>query len=201
LSSKEAECKLEPYEDMFNEYNHLVISLGYMVLFAPAFPAAALICYVSFLFETRTDAYKLLVNTQRPAYRGVQDIGSWQKVLWFISVVAIFTNVAVIGFTSNTFSSLLPLTVPGTTVTITQANKLGFLLLTALIIILGRYLTISALPDVLSSLSNPPIDLRMMSFAPDRYVRTSDTRCIPSHICRYLKMLSSAVHVRRCTRR
>lgn len=41
-----------------NEFNRIVVMLGYLVLFAPAFPAAPFLCYVAFLFEIRTDAYK-----------------------------------------------------------------------------------------------------------------------------------------------
>lgn len=40
------------------EFNRIVVMLGYLVLFSPAFPAAPFLCYVAFLFEIRTDAYK-----------------------------------------------------------------------------------------------------------------------------------------------
>ena len=66
------QAKLEPFEGVFNEYSTIVIQVGYLVLFAPAFPVAAGVCYVSFLFEMRTDAFKLLANTQRPKYLGAQ---------------------------------------------------------------------------------------------------------------------------------
>ena len=66
--------------------------VGYVVLFAPAFPIASLVCYVSFLFEVRTDAYKLLASTQRPRYAGAQDIGSWMKVLYALGIIGVFWN-------------------------------------------------------------------------------------------------------------
>merc|ERR1719482_1886880 len=69
LTFYEEQTKLEPFDGVFGEYNRLIIQIGYIVLFAPAFPIASLVCYVSFLFEIRSDAYKLLCNTQRPRYK------------------------------------------------------------------------------------------------------------------------------------
>ena len=82
---------------------------GFAAAAVAAFPVASLVCYVSFLLEIRTDAYKLLYNTQRPRYAGAQDIGSWQHVLTFIAVVGVFTNIGIIGYTSSALSSALPL--------------------------------------------------------------------------------------------
>ena len=90
---------------VFFEYHRVLIQLGYVVLFAPAFPILALVSYASFLVELRSDAYKLLANSQRPRYRCAQDIGSWQRVLEALSVICIITNVGLIGYTSTSFSA------------------------------------------------------------------------------------------------
>ena len=79
-------------------------------------------CYASFLFELRTDGYKMLTNTRRPRYQGAQDIGSWQHVLLALGVMGVFTNVGLIGYTSTAFSAALPMRIAGS-LQITEANK------------------------------------------------------------------------------
>jgi len=145
MTQYEEERKLEPHEGCFSEYNNLIITLGYVVLFAPAFPLAAMICYGACLLEMRTDTFKLLSNTQRPRYVGAQDIGSWQRVLWLISVIGVLTNMALIGFTSTYFHSLLPFHILGFEVTTT--NKTVFLFVCEHLILLGQVIVSDVLPD------------------------------------------------------
>ena len=118
-----------------------------MTLFAPAFPIAAVVCYFSFMAEIRTDAYKLLRNTQRPRYSGAQDIGSWHKVLAVMGIVSIFTNMGLIGFTSTVFSGALPISVFG--IFEINADNQVFFLFVCEHLMLGIHYVISALlPDV-----------------------------------------------------
>lgn len=146
MSAYERQAKLEPFGGVFDEYNRLIIQIGYIVLFAPAFPIASLVCYVSFLLEIRTDAYKLLASTQRPRYAGAQDIGSWQKVLTAIGVIGTFTNLCLIGYTSTAFSAALPVSLGGG-VTINEGNKAIFLFLTEHVLLLLQLYVMYALPD------------------------------------------------------
>lgn len=146
MSTYEEQVVLEPHEGCFSEYLFLVTQLGYVVLFAPAFPIAALVCYASFLLEIRTDAYKLLVNTQRPRYAGAQDIGSWLKVLWFLCVVGVFTNMGIIGLTSSSFALSLPMNILG--LEINDDNKLFYLFLFEHSMLGAQYIILNVLPDV-----------------------------------------------------
>jgi hypothetical protein len=146
LSFYEEQAKLEPFEGVFDEYNRIIIQIGYIVLFAPAFPIVSLICYVSFLFEIRTDAYKLLRNTQRPRYAGAQDIGSWQKVLIAIGIIGVFTNIGMIGYTSTAFSAALPLSVFGL-FEVNESNKALYLILLEHLVLVVQYITLNVLPD------------------------------------------------------
>jgi hypothetical protein len=98
---------MAPHTGIFSEYNSLIINLGYVVLFAPAFPVAAAICYLTFLIELRTDAYKLLYNVRRTRCLAAEDIGSWMRVLHLLSTLATLTNVALLGFTSGQFQEWL----------------------------------------------------------------------------------------------
>lgn len=117
-----------------------------VVLFAPAFPVASLVCYVSFLLEIRTDAYKLLYNTQRPRYAGAQDIGSWQHVLTFIAVVGVFTNIGIIGYTSSALSSALPLSFFGL-FEVNDSNKALFLVALEHMILTTQFVVMNVVPD------------------------------------------------------
>ena len=109
MSFYEEQCKLEPHEGVFGGYQSLIMRIGYVVLFAPAFPLGALVCYASFLLQMRHEGSKLLLNTRRPRYAGAQDIGTWQRVLTIFGFVSVFTNLGLIGITSTAFSAALPI--------------------------------------------------------------------------------------------
>jgi len=165
LSFYEEQCKLEPFGGTFHEYNRLMIQIGYVVLFAPAFPFAATLCYFSFQLEMRTDAYKLLVNTQRPPYLGAQGIGSWHKVLWLLGVIAVLTNLGVIAHTSVAFTRSLPFeVVEGWK--INERNKTFFLFLCEHIVLAAQYVVFVALPGI-------PMDLAVKRARQRWRVRTA----------------------------
>ncbi len=54
--------------------------------------------------EIRTDAFKLISATNRPHYRGAEDIGTWFKILEALGVAAVITNCLLIGFSYDTIS-------------------------------------------------------------------------------------------------
>lgn len=95
------------------KYMTLVIQIGYIILFAPAFPLAAPICLLSNIWRIRADACLLLYNTQRPPFRCAQDIGTLRSALRAISILAVATHVGVLVFTSRQLHDLLPLRIFG----------------------------------------------------------------------------------------
>lgn len=54
---------------------------GYVLLFSPSFPLAALFALLNNILEMRVDAFKLCNNVQRPFGRFVKDIGAWQGAM------------------------------------------------------------------------------------------------------------------------
>ena len=119
----------------------------YVVLFAPSFPIAAAICYFTFLVELKADAYKLLKNARRPCiHTCAEDIGSWLKVLWTLSTIAVFTNMSLIGFTSVQFRAWLPLDIFGWTVD--ESNTPTFFFLCEHTLLGCQYLVAHVLPDM-----------------------------------------------------
>jgi len=146
ISNIEDQAMLEPHEGVFSEYNKLIIQIGYVVLFAPSFPVAAAVCYIGNLSEIRTDAYKLLVNTQRPSYQGAEDIGSWMQVLRTLAVIGVMTNMGLFGFTSVQFREMLPFNLLGVW-QVNEDNKFIFLFLVEHLILLLQLVVMNVVPD------------------------------------------------------
>jgi hypothetical protein len=110
----EAEYNKDIYETVpncagtFNDFNTLLIQYGYVVLFAPAFPLAAFLALMSNVIEDYSNGFKLLFSVRRPRYSGAADIGSWFSLFAIISHLAVFTNAAIIVFTSTQMSRVMP---------------------------------------------------------------------------------------------
>lgn len=102
LSKAESQAKMAPYTSTIYDYNEMVIQFGYVTLFAAAMPLAAAIALFNNIIEIRTDAAKLLLESQRPVYRVAEDIGSWQGILEVMAVISVLTNMLVLVVTSST---------------------------------------------------------------------------------------------------
>jgi roadblock/LC7 domain-containing protein len=140
--------ELEPFDQsLYSEYSTLVIQLGYVVLFAPAFPIAALVSYVNTVTEMRSDAYKFLYSTQRPRLAWAQDIGSWQTVLWFMGTVGVFTNLGLLGLTARQLDMLLPFHVFGVW-EVNSGNKASFIFLVEHVILAIQFAVAHYVPDM-----------------------------------------------------
>jgi hypothetical protein len=98
------------FEGTKDEYVDLAIHFGFCSMFASAFPAAGLLTLISMFVESRIDVHKLCNNYRRAEARGAQDIGPWQTVFELMAALAVFTNAALIIFSTNlyTFKSLWP---------------------------------------------------------------------------------------------
>ena len=94
-----AEDKLAPPPDLLKEYATQVVTLGYVCLFAAAFPLGAVSCCLLGLLEERVDLSKLLLS-RRVEPRAAEDIGTWEGVVQTLSHVAVVTNTALLLVTS-----------------------------------------------------------------------------------------------------
>lgn len=95
------ESKLGKYHSTMEDYSELVIQFGFLVLFGVAFPLASVINIVNNMLEVRTDAYKILVLSQRVDADDAADIGAWYAILEVLNVLSVWTNVALLVFTSD----------------------------------------------------------------------------------------------------
>ena len=143
----EGQAKLEPFEGIFSEYSNILLQLGYVVLFAPAFPLASALLWLSFYFELRTDAYKMVCNTRRPAYMGAEDIGAWQTVLRMLAALGVLTNLGLAGMTDTTLKRILPFHFLGL-IEVNESNKVLFLVVLEHLLLLTQYCVLTIIPDV-----------------------------------------------------
>ena len=73
-----------------------------------AFPFAPLCAFINNLIQLRAGGYKMFYIYRRPvAFRG-SGMGTWLAILQFMSVMAVLTNCALIGFTSGHISEWFP---------------------------------------------------------------------------------------------
>lgn len=88
------------------EYLEIAVLFGYITLFAVAFPLSAMLALVLIMIEIQVDKLKILRLVRRPNPMGAKNIGTWWWIFQTISVISLFTNSAVLCFTSPTFDDL-----------------------------------------------------------------------------------------------
>jgi hypothetical protein len=167
----EGQAKLEPFEGIFSEYSNILLQLGYVVLFAPAFPLASALLWLSFYFELRTDAYKMVCNTRRPAYMGAEDIGAWQTVLRMLAALGVLTNLGLAGMTDTTLKRILPFHFLGL-IEVNESNKVLFLVVLEHLLLLTQYCVLTIIPDV-------PEDIAIESARQQKFAKLPDEKPPP----------------------
>ena len=87
--------------ELIAEYSELFVLFGYLILFLPAAPIAALIGFLSVAVEIHGDLFKLSGQYLRPFPQGAQDIGSWQGAFQLVAYLAVPTNAGLVVFTMD----------------------------------------------------------------------------------------------------
>ena len=104
ITVEEAQLTRPAFNGPLDDYNELLIQYGFIVLFAPAFPLAALLGWVNNICRIKVDGYKLCAMHRRPLYACAEDIGSWMLVLQCISATAILSNAVIIAYSCPSLS-------------------------------------------------------------------------------------------------
>lgn len=99
------EVSLPPH-DSFPEYIQAVVQFAFVTCFSVVLPITPLVCMLNHLLSMRFDAYKLCRGRRRPLAQQTGGIGIWEHVLHIVTVIAVLTNCALIGFTNSQFSWL-----------------------------------------------------------------------------------------------
>ena len=101
------EVSRDTYEQ-FDDHMEIVIQIGYITLFASAFPLASLIAIVANWIEVRTDAFKLATVCRRPFCFRATGLGMWKTLTACIIWMSALTNCLIAGFTSDQLMHYLP---------------------------------------------------------------------------------------------
>jgi len=70
----------EQYEQ-FDDYIEKIIQLGYITLFASAYPLAPFVALIANLVEMRLDIFKITFVTMRPRCIPTNSIGTWKTLI------------------------------------------------------------------------------------------------------------------------
>ena len=88
---------------------HLVPSSSqYITFFASALPLGAAVTLLFLYIEARSDLFKLLYAYRRPVPRKRRNIGVWFDVMEVMVFLAILSNCAILGFSSEQLMQWAP---------------------------------------------------------------------------------------------
>jgi len=94
--------------EQFDDYLEMMIQLGYVTLFATAYPLAPFVSIAANWFEMRTDAFKLAELSPRMTVLRSSGLGRWRDVMAGIIWISALTNCLLVGFTSDQLMHYLP---------------------------------------------------------------------------------------------
>ena len=101
VTRAETEADMPPYEGTFDDYLELFLQYGYISLFSCVYPLASIWAFANNLLELRTDSFKFVKVHQRPFPTPASGVGVWQLAFEILGVVAILTNVTLIGMSAD----------------------------------------------------------------------------------------------------
>ena len=81
-------------------YNEMVLEFGWINLFAPVFPASALLAIFSNLLQLSSEKDSIGRFTKRGTPMGALDIGGWLEYFEFLAVIGTINSVGLVIFTS-----------------------------------------------------------------------------------------------------
>lgn len=100
----EIEETMQTYDSTYDDMLEMTMQFGYVAMFSSAFPLAALCAILNNIVEIRSDAFKISNTCQRPRSYRAAGIGIWYWILEGLSIIAVITNCAIIGYTSEVFN-------------------------------------------------------------------------------------------------
>ena len=82
-------------------YNELVIMLGWVLFFSPAFPAGSFFCIFASYFTVIIELEGMSSYKQRSKPQSIRDIGIWLEYIETVSLIGVFCTTYLVIFTSN----------------------------------------------------------------------------------------------------
>ncbi|KAG9299480.1 hypothetical protein G9A89_009433 [Geosiphon pyriformis] len=134
-------------DEVHSEYQEMVVQYGFISLFTAAFPLAPFFAWINNISEIRMDALKFIQSLQRPVGYQAQDLGMWEQILNFISLLAVITNATIIAFHSNWMRDVF-MDYVGDNEEKLLAARLGFIIAFEHFVFLIKILFAYFIPDV-----------------------------------------------------
>lgn len=72
--------------EQFDDYLEMVMTYGYITLFAAAFPLGTTLTSIFIYLETKSDMFKFETTMRRPLARKAHDIGTWEIAMDILSL-------------------------------------------------------------------------------------------------------------------
>jgi len=83
------------------DYAEMASQFGYLVLFSLAYEIVAVASYLNNIVEIRSDAFKFMVNCQRPWPARVEGVGNWLGNMRILAFIGAMTNATIWTMFSN----------------------------------------------------------------------------------------------------
>ena len=94
--------------EIFDDYMEMIMTFGYITMFASAFSFGATLIFVFILIEARSDIFRLEMTCRRPMPGKTHTIGSWALTIELFCILSVFSNLIVTCFASDQIDSLIP---------------------------------------------------------------------------------------------
>ncbi|VEN36991.1 unnamed protein product [Callosobruchus maculatus] len=170
MSQAELESTLYKYDGTFSDHLEMTIQLGYVILFSAAFSPAALCALLNNLIEIRVDAFKLVCICQRPFGQRVPNIGTWQTVMEYMSIMAVLVNCALIGLSGQVHRIFSDMNATQTILLIVALEH---------IMLVIRFIITCAIPDIPGWLAT---EMAKMEWARREAIRGTNTPPSPQEV-------------------
>ena len=96
VSSVEKESRLRDYDSTYLDYLEMLIQYGYILLFSPVYPLAAVFALGNNLIEIHTDAFRLVKMSKRPFPTYATPSKFWQHGFTLMTICGVVTNSQII---------------------------------------------------------------------------------------------------------
>ncbi|XP_016423135.1 anoctamin-10 isoform X1 [Sinocyclocheilus rhinocerous] len=101
LEQVQLETEMNTYLGTFDDYLEQFLLFGYVSLFSCVYPLAAVLVVLNNITEVYSDAFKMCHVFKRPYSEPAANIGVWQLAFETMSIIAVVTNCALIGLSSQ----------------------------------------------------------------------------------------------------
>ena len=94
--------------EQFDDFLEMIMTFGYIILFASAFPLGTTITSFFIYLETKSDMFKFERTARRPFSKKCHDIGTWEIALDILTIMSVFTNIVLCCYASDQIDYVLP---------------------------------------------------------------------------------------------